>query len=194
MFARIQIKRSALLFLSVILLAFAVEAQSRSKVADRGLVMWEPVDVRSQDLFLGPGGRAMMPDLSSISFVSEQKGGYSTKYRIKDGSGNVWVAKIGREQKRITGPPPKIETTNVKVTVDPVDGPEATGSIVNRSGVEQRKLTVFGVVRTGGKIVAAGRGQVNRLKAHKKSRFQIFFIGDPRRGRLTVSAPPTVLG
>jgi hypothetical protein len=103
-------------------------------------------------------------------------------------------ARVGREHTRVSGSPPKLEIRNVKVTVDPVDGLAATGLIVNRSGVEQRKLTVFGVARAGRKVVAAGRGQVNRLKARKESRFQIFFIGDPRRGRLTLSAPPTVLG
>jgi hypothetical protein len=102
-------------------------------------------------------------------------------------------ARVGREKKRVAGSLPKLEITNVKVTNDPVDGPEASGSIVNKSGIEQLKLIVFGVARSGRKVVAAGRGQVNRLKAHKKARFTIFFIGDPRRGRLTLSAPPTVL-
>ena len=102
--------------------------------------------------------------------------------------------KVGGEKKRVSGAPPKLDLAKVKVTDDPVDGPAASGFVVNRSGVEQRKVVVFGVARSGQKVVAAGRGQVNRLKAHKKARFTIFFIGDPRRGRLTLSAPPTVLG
>ncbi len=60
-------------------------------------VLWERVNVRQQNTFLGPGGKAMMPDLSRITFLKEEKGGYSTKYRIKDGSGRTWVAKISRE-------------------------------------------------------------------------------------------------
>ena len=40
----------------------------------------------------------MQPDLSSITFLEEDKGGYSgTKYRIRDGAGREWVAKIGKE-------------------------------------------------------------------------------------------------
>jgi hypothetical protein len=39
----------------------------------------------------------MVPDLSSIRFIREEKGGYSKKFRIEDGSGDVWVAKIGKE-------------------------------------------------------------------------------------------------
>ena len=65
-------------------------------------VMWEPVDIPSMDLFDGPGGDAMRPDLSKIEFIKEEKGGHNKKYRIKDGSGKVWVAKLGREAKSET--------------------------------------------------------------------------------------------
>ena len=60
-------------------------------------VLWERVNVSSQDLFLGPGGKEMQPDLSGITFLKEEKGGYSKKYRVKDGSGHTWVAKVGLE-------------------------------------------------------------------------------------------------
>lgn len=66
-------------------------------VAAAQSVLWQPVNVPDQDLFLGPGGSAMKPDLSSITYIKDGKKGYSTKYTIKDGSGNKWVAKIGRE-------------------------------------------------------------------------------------------------
>ena len=60
-------------------------------------VMWEPVNIPTMDLYKGPGGDAMRPDLNKIEFVKEEKDGHNKKYRIKDGSGNVWVAKLGRE-------------------------------------------------------------------------------------------------
>ena len=60
-------------------------------------VMWEPGEVASRDLYWGPGGEAMKPDTSKIEFIEEEKKGASKKYRIKDGAGKVWVAKIGRE-------------------------------------------------------------------------------------------------
>lgn len=61
-------------------------------------VLWrEPVDIRSRNLLLGPGGEEMKPDLSKVTFVKEETGGYSKKYRVKDGRGRVWVAKIGKE-------------------------------------------------------------------------------------------------
>ncbi|HEX2269871.1 MAG TPA: hypothetical protein VHH35_10060, partial [Pyrinomonadaceae bacterium] len=61
-------------------------------------VLWrEPTDIRSRDLLLGPGGAEMKPDLSRVTFIKEEKGGYSKKYRVKDGKGRVWVAKLGKE-------------------------------------------------------------------------------------------------
>lgn len=61
-------------------------------------VLWrEPTDIESRNLLLGAGGDTMKPDLSRVVFIEQKEGGYSTKYRVKDGAGNEWVAKIGKE-------------------------------------------------------------------------------------------------
>lgn len=61
-------------------------------------LLWrEPADIESRDLFLGPGGKPMQPDLRSITFIKREKGGFTTKYRVRDGLGREWVAKLGRE-------------------------------------------------------------------------------------------------
>ena len=61
-------------------------------------VLWRaPTDIEARDLYLGPGGAEMRPDLSRINFIKEETGGYSKKYRIRDGAGRTWVAKIGKE-------------------------------------------------------------------------------------------------
>jgi hypothetical protein len=66
--------------------------------ADAQAVLWrEPTDISSRDLFLGPGGDAMKPDLSKVTFLRDETRSYSTKYRVRDGSGNEWVVKIGQE-------------------------------------------------------------------------------------------------
>src|SRR6185369_11341398 len=70
---------------------------SKDKVGTGTPVMWEKVDVASQDTMLGPGGTAMQPDLTQITFIEEEKGGYSKKFKIKDGAGRVWIAKVGPE-------------------------------------------------------------------------------------------------
>jgi hypothetical protein len=61
-------------------------------------ILWrKPADIRSRDLLLGPGGTAMRPDVRQITFIKEEKGGYSKKFRVRDASGREWVAKIGKE-------------------------------------------------------------------------------------------------
>ncbi|HEV3469370.1 MAG TPA: hypothetical protein VG148_08630 [Pyrinomonadaceae bacterium] len=96
------VSRSLIVLFIIALLAPAGSAQKKSEgkeEAPRGTpVLWRaPSDIASRDLFLGPGGEAMKPDLSRITFVREETGGFSTKYRVKDGSGRTWVAKIGKE-------------------------------------------------------------------------------------------------
>jgi hypothetical protein len=61
-------------------------------------VIWRnPGNIRSRDLFLGPGGAELKPDTSAVTFIKEEKGGYSPKFRVRDGSGREWLAKLGKE-------------------------------------------------------------------------------------------------
>ncbi|HJQ33426.1 MAG TPA: hypothetical protein VJ866_14665 [Pyrinomonadaceae bacterium] len=62
-------------------------------------VIWqEPTDIASRNLLLGPGGDAMKPDFSHVTFVeAPPEGGYSVKWRVRDGAGKTWVAKLGNE-------------------------------------------------------------------------------------------------
>jgi len=94
----------SLILLLLFALAFSAFGQknkgkkNRPEIAPSGpAIMWEEVNVRGRDLFHGPGGREMMPDLSRIKFIRKESGGANTKYRIEDGSGRIWIAKLGRE-------------------------------------------------------------------------------------------------
>src|SRR6266496_1067889 len=72
--------------------------RNKEQIPNGTPVLWRrPNDISSRDLYLGPGGLAMRPDLSRITFIEEERGGYSKKYRVRDGSGRTWVAKIGKE-------------------------------------------------------------------------------------------------
>lgn len=77
---------------------------------------------------------------------------------------------------------------------DPTSGVGAEGTIVNRSTVAQRELVVYATVTRSGQVVAAGRAVLPSLAAGASSRFQVFFIGDPHGGKLTLAAPPSTLG
>lgn len=89
-----------IIILSLVTASYAQKKKHKSKFQPAGhgrAVMWEPVDIGRQDLYWGPGGKAMAPDLSSIKFIKKETGGHNTKYRISDGSGRIWVAKLGTE-------------------------------------------------------------------------------------------------
>jgi hypothetical protein len=92
--------RAIYLIIIALLLATSGMAQKKSKKPQPPAgkaVMWEKVNVKKKDLFYGPGGRDMVPDVSTVTFIKEEKGGHNKKYRIKDADGRTWVAKLGRE-------------------------------------------------------------------------------------------------
>jgi hypothetical protein len=102
MFAMTKSRRisTAILILLISLIAWPSEANAKKKqpMPKGERVIWRaPADIGSRDLFLGPGGAAMKPNLRRIKFIKEETGGYSKKYRIRDGSGRIWVAKVGKE-------------------------------------------------------------------------------------------------
>jgi hypothetical protein len=79
---------------------FAQKESKQKKAPPQGTpVLWEqPTDITTRNLLLGPGGEALKPDLSKVTFVRDQLGGgFSINYRVSDGSGNIWVAKLGKE-------------------------------------------------------------------------------------------------
>jgi len=94
--------RAAILFLFILSLVTAGSAQRKNKKEAKSVppgkaVMWQPVNVSEMNLYDGPGGDSMRPDLSSVKFIKEEKRGHNKKFRISDGSGKVWIAKLGRE-------------------------------------------------------------------------------------------------
>jgi hypothetical protein len=103
MLPAIRPPRVAIYFLIVLSLVTGTYAQKKKAVAQpvpQGTaIMWEADGIADRDLFDGPGGEAMRPDLTSIKLIKEEKGGHNKKYRISDGSGRIWVAKLGREAK-----------------------------------------------------------------------------------------------
>jgi len=96
---RVFIAILVLVALSIPSIETGLAKSKKKKAAPKGTpVMWrKPDDISSRDLFLGPGGTEMRPDLDRITFLKEEKGGYSKKYRVRDGAGHEWVVKIGKE-------------------------------------------------------------------------------------------------
>ena len=94
-----KLNTSILLSLMFIVLAAAGMAQDKPKKNGPAgkPVLREQVNVADRDLYNGPGGEAMRPDLSKVDFIEVDTSGHNKKYRIKDAAGNEWVAKLGRE-------------------------------------------------------------------------------------------------
>jgi hypothetical protein len=78
---------------------FAQNKSKKKKPPPQGTpVLWrDPGDISTRNLLLGAGGEEMKPDISNVTFVKEEVGGYSAGFRVRDGAGNIWVAKLGKE-------------------------------------------------------------------------------------------------
>jgi hypothetical protein len=92
-----------LLTLALLLtLPYGVSGQEKSKkkkAPPTGTpVLWrDPGDISTRNLLLGAGGEEMKPDISNVTFIKDEVGGYSAGFRVRDGAGNIWVAKLGKE-------------------------------------------------------------------------------------------------
>lgn len=94
-----------------------------------------------------------------------------------------------------SGPLPEIEVSQPRIEGDPVSGVSATGTVVNKTGVDQRRLLLYVVARKGDRVVAAGRGALEHLKPElKKLKYTIFFIGNPGGADLKLSKYPAFPG
>ncbi len=88
-----------------LLLSFSVtgfsqdDSKKKKKEAPQGTpVLWrDPGDISARDLLLGAGGAEMKPDISNVTFIKDEVGGYSAGFRVRDGAGKTWVAKLGKE-------------------------------------------------------------------------------------------------
>lgn len=98
------------------------------------------------------------------------------------------------EAKELPADLPEIQVSPPTLNEDPVSGIEVTGNVVNKSDVEQTNLTLYAIARKGGKIVAAGRGVIPKLKNDgTPASYHIFFIGNPTGADISVIAPPVTL-
>jgi hypothetical protein len=122
---------------------------------------------------------------------------HETFYWVNDqltGQGKTARVKVGDpEGKPPSGPLPVLDVSPPKAGHD-FSGPKVSGTVTDRSKLDQSHLILFAVARQGGRIVAAGRGQIKALKvAAKPAPYVIYFIGNPVGADVEIQAPPTVL-
>jgi hypothetical protein len=92
---------------------------------------------------------------------------------------------------------PEVSVSKAKLEVDSISGSdEASGTVENKSTEDLKAVYVYAVAMKGGKVVAAGRGAIDKLKADAKKPddYHIFFTaGDPAGAEIQVFATPTFL-
>jgi hypothetical protein len=128
--------------------------------------------------------------LTHVPLVRAGEATFWVNDQVKTG-GEVKVT-VGTSKVAVPARLPKLVATGLALEDDP-SGAFTRGTLRNDSGVEQRNLMVYAVAERAGKVVAAGRAGIERLKAHAKATFKVFWIGDPKGAKVRVLAPPTVL-
>jgi hypothetical protein len=99
----VQLRHKILPFLVLtVVLAFpspwAIAEPPRAAAAARpNAILWQdPGDIKSRDLFYGPGGKQEQPQ-EPLTFEKEDKGGTNPKFDVRDHAGTKWKAKLGLE-------------------------------------------------------------------------------------------------
>ncbi len=93
--------RTTVLILASILVAGTAGvgvAQQPGPSAENAILWTDPGDVRSRNLFWGPGGEERRPQLP-VEFLGEDLAGTSAKFDVRDSAGKKWKAKLGLEAK-----------------------------------------------------------------------------------------------
>ena len=90
--------------LTLILLVFSLAvpgswAQETSSSTKKTEVLWiDPGDIRTRNLYWGPGGEEHQPK-TPVQFVQEDMHGTTPKFDVEDSDGKKWSAKLGLEAK-----------------------------------------------------------------------------------------------
>jgi hypothetical protein len=172
--------------------AAVVELENRSnRVLVNVPVAIDVRDRRGRSLFRNnaPGiepslvGPAVLEPRRRVAWVNDQV--------VVAGAPSAVRVKVGATSQPPPAELPELDVTPPRISGDPVSGVAATGVVTNESGILQRKLVVYGVVRRGGRVVAAGRSGIERLRPGRRAPYKIFFVGDPRGGRVELFVPPT---
>jgi hypothetical protein len=73
-----------------------------------------------------------------------------------------------------------------------VDGSSVRAEVTNDTGVPQYDLDVYAVARKGGRLVAAGRANLEHLGVTNSAHLALPVIGDAKRARVQIFAPQTL--
>jgi hypothetical protein len=132
----------------------------------------------------------LAPSLTHVPLLQPGKPVWWVDDQVQVKGGRRVAARVGQTTAPAPGHAPELVPAQMHLEHDS-SGAFTHGILRNPSGVEQHQLTVYAVAERGGRVVAAGRAGIERLKARATAPFRIFWIGDPTGARLSLFAPPT---
>lgn len=102
---------------------------------------------------------------------------------------------VGEGGTQFGGKVPEFTASEPKLEGDPYSGVVADGNAENESGEKVDRLLLYAVAREGEKVIAAGRGAIEKIKPEPKPLpYNVYFIGDPAGGEVEMSWFPTLPG
>jgi len=102
---------------------------------------------------------------------------------------------VGAGGRPVAADPPRFTATPPKLEGDPYSGVVAGGTVENESGAKNERVLVYVVARQGDRVVAAGRGALEKVKAEPKPLpYNVYFIGDPRGAEVSLDLFPALPG
>jgi hypothetical protein len=176
-------------------IAAVVELRNTGKAAQAGLPVSIAVTDASGKRLYRNDVAGLEDSLVSMALLAKGEDAFWVNNQITaSGKPAKIQARVGAAKGKVPAQVPSFAISGVSLESDS-GSVFAKGTIVNRSKVAQKRLTIFAVARKGAKIVAAGRGMLDALPAAgaKPTKFTVFFIGNPKGAKLSFSAPPTVL-
>jgi hypothetical protein len=102
---------------------------------------------------------------------------------------------VGEGGTPFSGEVPEFTVSAPKLDGDPYSGVVAGGNVENKSGEKVDRLLLYAVAREGSKVIAAGRGAIEKVKPEPKPLpYNVYFIGDPTGGEVEMTLFPTLSG
>lgn len=136
----------------------------------------------------GPGYGA---DLNHLSLIRPGQTVDWVNDQLPPGAINRLTVRIGTGRSAID-PPPDPKLTKLQWWKDPASGWAYKGRVAASGKVVQQRLIIYGTIRSGGRVIAAGRAAVDNLPPGGKPKLVAIYPLGAGLGsdRMTVSAPP----
>jgi hypothetical protein len=177
-------------------IAVAVQVRLRGRRAQPQLPIGFEVSGRDGERLYANDLPGLAPSLTHIPLLPAGRSVWWVNDQVQADGATRARARVGNATVKASAAAlahaPRLEPGGLHLDHDS-SGSFTRGYVRNRSPIEQRNVTVFAVAERGGRVVAAGRAGIERLKARKKGLFKVFWIGDPRGARVRIFAPATTL-